>query len=64
MAVGLNEPVVAASEARKLEERVHELERLLGRKTMEAEILCESLAKAGARRHTWLPPLPPKDASW
>ena len=49
MAVGSNEPVVAASEARKLEDRVHELERLLGRKTMEAEILCEALAKAGAR---------------
>jgi hypothetical protein len=31
--------VVAASEVRRLEERVRELERLLGRKTMEVEIL-------------------------
>ena len=35
MAVGSNEPVVGASEVRKLEERVRDLERLLGRKTME-----------------------------
>ena len=35
MAVGSNEPVVGASEVRKLEDRVRDLERLLGRKTME-----------------------------
>ena len=45
MAVGSNEPVVGASEVRKLEDRVRELERLLGRKTMENEILREVLAK-------------------
>ncbi len=38
-AIRADEDVVPASEARKLEERVRELERLLGRKTMEVEIL-------------------------
>jgi transposase len=48
---------------RKLEDRVRELERLLGRKTMETEILREALAKAGVKKQTWLPPLPPKGGS-
>ena len=48
-AVGSDEPVVGNSEVRKLEERVRELERLLGRKTMENEILREALAKAQAK---------------
>src|ERR1700751_203970 len=38
-AVRVDEDVVAASEVRRLEERVRELERLLGRKTMGVEIL-------------------------
>ena len=63
MAVGSNEPVVAASEVRKLEDRMRDLERLLGRKTMEVEILREALAKAGAKKQTWLPPLPPRSGS-
>jgi transposase len=63
MAVGKNEPVVGASELRKLEDRVRDLERLLGRKTMEVEILKEALAKSGAKKRTWLPPSPPKDGS-
>ena len=62
MAVGPDEPVVAASEARRLEERVRELERLLGRKTMEAESLREALAKAGARKQTWQLPSLPREA--
>ena len=49
-AVGSDEPVVGNSEVRKLEERVRELERLLGRKTMENEILREALAKAQAKK--------------
>ena len=44
-AVGSDEPVVGSSEV-KLEGKVRELERLLGRKTMENEILREALAKA------------------
>lgn len=63
MAVGSNEPVVGASEVRKLEDRVRDLERLLGRKTMENEILREALAKAQARKQTWHLPSPPKDGS-
>ena len=63
MAVGKNEPVVGASEVRKLEERVRQLERMLGRKTMEAEILRDALEKAGAKKQTWLPALPPKGGS-
>ena len=42
-AVRADEDVVAASEVRRLEERVRDLERLLGRKTMEVEILKEAL---------------------
>jgi transposase len=44
-AVGSDEPVVGNSEVRRLEERIRELERLLGRKTMEVEILKEALAR-------------------
>ena len=51
-AVGSDEPVVGNSEVRKLEERVRELERLLGRKTMENEILREALAKVHAKKPT------------
>jgi transposase len=45
-AVRADDEVVAASEARRLEGQVRELERLLGRKTMEVEILKEALARA------------------
>jgi len=38
-AVGAGEEVVPASELRKAEQRIRELERALGRKTMEVEIL-------------------------
>jgi hypothetical protein len=38
-----NENVVGLSHVRDLERRVRELERLLGRKTMEVEILKEAL---------------------
>ena len=42
-AVRADDEVVPASEARRLEEKVRDLERLLGRKTMEVEILKEAL---------------------
>lgn len=45
-AVRADEDVVAASRVRELEAKVRELERLLGRKTMEAEILREALEQA------------------
>lgn len=49
-----DDAVVAASEARRLEARVRELERLLGRKTMEVEILKEALDLARAKKPTLL----------
>jgi len=42
-AVRADEDVVAASEVRRLEQRVRDLERMLGRKTLEVEILREAL---------------------
>ena len=59
-AVRADDEVVAASEVRRLEERVRELERLLGRKTMEVEILKEALDLARAKKPTLLShsPLP------
>ena len=53
-AVRADDDVVAASEVRRLEERVRELERLLGRKTMEVEILKEALDLARAKKPTLL----------
>ena len=60
--MGAGEEVVAASEYRALPHQVRELQRLLGKKTLENEILREALdlaqpktavarALAGARRH-------------
>jgi transposase len=49
-AVGSDEPVVGSSEVRRLEDRIRELERLLGRKTMEVEILKEALGRAQAKK--------------
>jgi len=55
-AVDSDEPVVGSSELRRLQERVRELERLLGRKTMEKnEILREALAKSQAKKLTLRP---------
>jgi len=52
-AVAADEDVVGASRVRELERRVRELERLLGRKTMEVEILKEALDLARIKK----PPL-------
>ena len=59
-AVRADDAVVPASEVRRLEEQVRELERLLGRKTMEVEILKEALDLARAKKPTLLShsPLP------
>ena len=53
-AVRADDEVVATSEVRRLEERVRELERLLGRKTMEVEILKQALDLARAKKPTLL----------
>ncbi len=51
-AVAADEDVVGASRVRDLERKVRELERLLGKKTMEAEILREALDAARAKKPT------------
>ena len=48
---------------RQLEERVRELERQLGRKTLENEILKEALVKSGAKKPTLLARSPLTDGS-
>ena len=50
VAVEGDEDVVGASQMRVLEKRVRELERLLGRKTMENEILKEALSLARPKK--------------
>jgi transposase len=49
-AVDSDEPLIGNSEVKKLEDRLRELERMLGRKTMEVEILREALSKAGSKK--------------
>jgi transposase len=48
---------------RQLEERIRELERLLGRKTLEVEILKEALAAARAKKPLLRWPLSELDGS-
>ena len=51
-AAGSEEEVVPASEYRTLQNQVRELHRLLGKKTLEAEILKEALeVSAGSKKH-------------
>ena len=53
-----------ASDYRALQSQVRELQRLLGKKTLEAEILKEALEHAtGSKKQLRLPPSPPKDGS-
>jgi transposase len=60
-AAGSGEEVVPASDYRALQHQVRELHRLLGKKTLEAEILKEALEHAmGSKKRLRLPPLPPK----
>src|SRR3984893_17582931 len=49
-AVQVDEDVVGTSRVRELERRVRELERLLGRKTMEAEILKEAARRRAGEK--------------
>ena len=52
--MGSDEEVVGASEMRKLEARIRKLERQLGRKTLEAEILQETHDCTRAKKPTLL----------
>ena len=49
-AVRADEEVVAASEVKQLRARIRELERLLGRKTLEVEMLKEALEVAREKK--------------
>ncbi|EHJ48855.1 transposase IS3/IS911 family protein [Solidesulfovibrio carbinoliphilus subsp. oakridgensis] len=58
VAVQADEEVVSASENRALKRRVRELERLLGKKTMEVEILKEGIKIAREKKLISRTPLP------
>lgn len=61
-AVRADESVVASSEVRALEKRIRELERVLGKKTLENEILREALKVAQEKKLiSHLPSLPDGD---
>ena len=62
-AVRADDDVVPAADVRRLEERVRELERLLGRKTMEVEILKEALDLARSKKLSLLSSSAPRDGS-
>ena len=61
VAVDADDRVTSNQDVRKLEERVRELERLLGRKTMEVEILKDALAKSQSKKQTLLSASLPND---
>ena len=62
-AIQADDEVVAAGRLRELEARIRDLERLLGRKTMEVEILREALSAARGKKPNWQLPSPPPDGS-
>jgi transposase len=63
VAVQADDGVTGNGEVRRLEERMRELERQLGRKTLEVEILKEALAKSRAKKPTLLARSPLTDGS-
>ncbi len=60
-AVKAGEEVVPATEVKALRQRIRELERLLGRKTMEVEILKEAIAIAREKKLLLRRPLSKED---
>ena len=63
-AAGSEEEVVPASDYRALQGQLREMQRLLGKKTMEAEILREALDLAdGQKKHLVRALSPPKDGA-
>lgn len=54
-------PVVPASEVKHLKAQIRELERLLGKKTMEVEILKDAIEIAREKKLISHGPLPKKD---
>jgi len=63
VSVGADEQVVPASDYMALQKQVAELQRLLGKKTMEAEILREAVEVGRAKKFISRAPLLPKDDS-
>ena len=57
-AIGAGEEVVPASEYRALQHQVRELQRLLGKKTLENEILRDALALAQPKKRLLRSPSP------
>jgi transposase len=62
-AVQADDGVTGNAEVRRLEERVRELERQLGRKTLEVEILKEALHRSRAKKPILLARSPLADGS-
>jgi transposase len=60
-AVRADDDVVPAADLRRAEERVRELERLLGRKTLELEVLKEALELTRAKKAISLSSSAPRD---
>lgn len=63
VAVTDDDDVTSNRVVRQMDERIRELERQLGRKTMEVEILREALEKARPKKPMWLAQSQPKDGS-
>jgi transposase len=63
VAVGADDHVVPASEVKQLKAQIRELERLLGKKTMETEILRDAIRIAREKKLLLRMPLPKKDGS-
>lgn len=63
VAVAAEDAVVPASEAKQLKARIRDLERLLGKKTMEAEILREAIEIAREKKLLSRMPLSRRDGS-
>ena len=63
VAVTGDDDVTSNKKVRQLEERIRELERQLGRKTMEVEILREALDKSRSKKPTLLAGSLKKDGS-
>jgi transposase len=62
-AVRSDDAVVSAAEARELKKRIRELERVLGKKTLENEILMEAVKLAHEKKLISRMPLLPQDDS-
>ncbi|SEL93379.1 transposase [Roseivivax marinus] len=63
MAVSEDDDVTSNRAVRQMEDCIRELERQLGRETLEVEILKEALDKSRSKKRTWLAQSQPKGGS-